>query len=332
MVDLQIWKIAADVLLIMSLIYLSYRIAKGTTEPLERKARGLEASLKMLLDEADQASKQLNDKLGKRQSELQKSLFDLKTLEDRLESSLTKSESVDLRLQEYLRNAEKQSQANLESEKRISSLIQELDQKLATFRATETARANTNNTANFRNTNFQQNNHTSNQNITNNQNREDTVEINFEAELNTGKTGINRAQERFKASNLSHSQNIYGERIRSSESQMSTTIPTAPIAEEERLDYKPKNSNRNPNQIKYQETQGLQEVYDAAEKMLRAGIDVNKVITATSLSADEVQLLAQMLKREDALKIETQMVEPKVSDEDPRLGILASMRRQAVQL
>lgn len=328
MADLQIWKIAADVLLIMSLIYLSYRIAKGTTEPLERKARGLEASLKMLLDEADQASKQLNDKLGKRQSELQKSLFDLKTLEDRLESSLTKSESVDLRLQEYLRNAEKQSQLNLESEKRIGSLIQELDQRLATFRAAETARANTNNAANFRNTNYQQNNHPSNQNITNNQNREDTVEINFEADLNTRKTGINRAQERFKTSNLSHTQNIYGERIRSSDTQ----IPSSPVAQEERLDYQPKNSNPKANQIKYQETQGLQEVYDSAEKMLRAGIDVNKVITATSLSADEVQLLAQMLKRENALKIETQMVEPKVSDEDPRLGILSGMRRQAVQL
>ena len=127
MVDIQIWKIISDVLLVGSLIYLSYKIAKGHTAPLERRAYGLQTSLKMLLDEAESSSKHLNEKLLRRQTELQKSLSDLKSFEDKIEGSTTKGESIELRLKEQLRKAKAQNEELALKKEEIEILISRIE-------------------------------------------------------------------------------------------------------------------------------------------------------------------------------------------------------------
>jgi serine/threonine protein kinase HipA of HipAB toxin-antitoxin module len=89
-----------------------------------------------------------------------------------------------------------------------------------------------------------------------------------------------------------------------------------------------------PNVVKEEEmqtidTQGLEEVYAAAEGLLRAGRDLRFVSSATSLPVEEVQMLARLMEEEGAA-VQEQPKAPQVNKkaEDARLGALSKTIRR----
>ncbi|RMG41553.1 MAG: hypothetical protein D6719_08360 [Candidatus Dadabacteria bacterium] len=90
---IQIGGVVTDLLLGFSLIFLCYRLAKGSAfQTTSRQLLELEASLRGLLKEAEAASRSLNSELQKRQTQLEKLLFDVETVEQRLEKGIDSSE------------------------------------------------------------------------------------------------------------------------------------------------------------------------------------------------------------------------------------------------
>lgn len=300
--DIQIWKIVSDVLLVVSLIYLSYKIAKGTTAPLEKRALGLEANLRMLLDEAEQSSKHLNEKLLKRQSELQKSLFEIKSHEERLETTTTKSESIELRLKEQLRQAEIQK-SELESQKnKIDFLINKIEEHRYDLRRGERYEERY-----------------TDKKIKKTDNTNQVLEVNFETASEIKSTLDDIEKENIKIPNEPIKDNTI-------------EVRNPDIAEDERLDHAPRVKKQKLAKTENQINDGIQEIYDAAENLLRAGKDVNSVATETTLSLEEVSMLSQMVNRESELDEFKSDDLTGVSTKDARLGVLGQMSRKEVLL
>ena len=113
MVDLTHLKLAGDVLLALSIVFLTFRLARSRGGQIASfETRQLESTLRGLIAEAGEASKSFNDQLAKRQRELERILFDASTAESRITRSLS--------------NAEEQ-QGNLETQAgRVSRQIEEL--------------------------------------------------------------------------------------------------------------------------------------------------------------------------------------------------------------
>ena len=72
----------------------------------------------------------------------------------------------------------------------------------------------------------------------------------------------------------------------------------------------------------------IQEIYDTAEEALRAGRDLATVATRTRLPIEEVRMLSEMIVRE---RLDERAATPDVK-KDPRLGVLAGMRREVTTL
>lgn len=88
---LELWKLATDVLLLMALGFMGYRILRSPMAAQSRQVMELEASLRVLMKEADLASRSLNEQLIRRQSSLQKLLLDLEGAEQRAARTLSSS-------------------------------------------------------------------------------------------------------------------------------------------------------------------------------------------------------------------------------------------------
>lgn len=307
MVDIQIWKIISDVLLVGSLIYLSYKIAKGYTAPLEKRAQGLQTSLKMLLDEAESSSKHLNEKLLRRQTELQKSLSDLKSFEDKIEGSTTKGESIELRLKEQLRKAKSQNEELALKKEELEILIGRIEEV-----STSVSRQNTNS-----------------KKTTINENEEPIVEVNFESTESIVST-LNDIEKEETAK-------IKKDKVINKPAE-DNNLQNSQIEKEKRLDYQGRETKRKPEQGRLDknsnsEVQGIQEIYDAAENLLKAGKDINYVAKNTTLSLEEVSMLAEMVEREEGIQnFKSDDIETDVLKSDPRLGVLGKMSRKDIQL
>lgn len=77
----------------------------------------------------------------------------------------------------------------------------------------------------------------------------------------------------------------------------------------------------------------VEDIYAAAEEMLRAGTDLAAVASQTRLPIEEVRALSQMIIGERAVKQGTPApVEQQAEEADPRLGVMATMRRQTITL
>lgn len=90
MEHLELWKLATDIGLCFSLIILCWRFLRSPESALvSRRTLELESALKALVQEADAASKSLHEKLTRRQQALEKLLFDLGTVEARVNRAIT---------------------------------------------------------------------------------------------------------------------------------------------------------------------------------------------------------------------------------------------------
>jgi hypothetical protein len=90
-------------------------------------------------------------------------------------------------------------------------------------------------------------------------------------------------------------------------------------------------------QTMYREKMGhqeLQQVYAAAEMMLKQGQELSQVSAKTRLPVEEVQLLSQMIEveREELGRRETKATKPIEQSSDSRLGALGAIRRHNATL
>ncbi len=77
----------------------------------------------------------------------------------------------------------------------------------------------------------------------------------------------------------------------------------------------------------------IEEIYAQAEEMLRAGNDLAVVAGRTKLPIQEVRALSQMIIGEKAVKSDQpQTIELQPEQADPRLGVMATMKRQTITL
>lgn len=76
------------------------------------------------------------------------------------------------------------------------------------------------------------------------------------------------------------------------------------------------------------DTAELQKVYAEAEKMIREGIDAERVAASTKLPLEGVKLLSQMIEVERTEEAESAEKESRMIAGDPRLGALGVTRRQ----
>ena len=72
----------------------------------------------------------------------------------------------------------------------------------------------------------------------------------------------------------------------------------------------------------------IQGIYDSAEEALRAGRDLGSVAIKTKLPIEEVRMLSEMIVRE---RLDERAATPDAK-KDPRLGVLAGMRREVTTL
>ncbi|NDC38384.1 MAG: hypothetical protein EBZ48_10075, partial [Proteobacteria bacterium] len=141
--------------------------------------------------------------------------------------------------------------------------------------------------------------------------------------------------------------NVFGDQVEDAASQRMpvrpdrSRFPRQPLADEIELERMapPKRSVPPP---RPPEQRGIQDIYDAAEKLIKAGEDLETVAAATRLPLDEVRKLSQIVMRANEGLAEEQipMSAPQQSAEspkaaapmdpaaDPRLGVFASIRRQ----
>jgi len=73
----------------------------------------------------------------------------------------------------------------------------------------------------------------------------------------------------------------------------------------------------------------LDDVYAAAERLIREGHDLAMIAAETSLGLDEVRMLREIVIREDA---QAQMAESNPGVSDGRLGALGGMKRTVTTL
>ncbi|MCB0310018.1 MAG: hypothetical protein KDD42_02205, partial [Bdellovibrionales bacterium] len=102
MITLAASKIITDILLTGTLLYLCVRVLQNRTQASGRELQVLESSLRRLIEEAEHSSRGLNDQLIKRQAELEKLLFDVGSVESRLNKGIDQAENVKKELQQVV--------------------------------------------------------------------------------------------------------------------------------------------------------------------------------------------------------------------------------------
>jgi len=95
----QLCKLATDVALILSVLYLSARFIRSHQSSVDtRELRDLEIVLKNLLKDADVASRALSESLTRRQQSLERVLSELDGGERRVATAVRSAEEISARL------------------------------------------------------------------------------------------------------------------------------------------------------------------------------------------------------------------------------------------
>lgn len=93
MTQIMIWKLATDIGLVLSLMFFAYRFFRSRAPAVNiAELQELNSRLKAAVREADEAGRALSDQLQSRKQSLEKMLFDLETVEHRLNRSVTSAE------------------------------------------------------------------------------------------------------------------------------------------------------------------------------------------------------------------------------------------------
>ena len=85
---IEISKVGVDILLMLSIIYLAWRLAKPSTSFDDGRVRQLEESLRSLIREAEESSRSLGDHLMRRQQGMEKLLHEFESAEGRIQRTV----------------------------------------------------------------------------------------------------------------------------------------------------------------------------------------------------------------------------------------------------
>ncbi len=95
MIDLTGWSLFIDILLMGSLVFLAYRLTKAESVAVKIDRVGdLEKTLRKIINESQEASIDLDQKLRSRQKDLEVLLTDLQSLESRVSGSFKESKAI----------------------------------------------------------------------------------------------------------------------------------------------------------------------------------------------------------------------------------------------
>lgn len=97
MLDLQIWNIATDIALVFTVVILTARLMVSSKTAANRRAYALEASLRELIREAEEASRGFQEDLRRKQQGIERLLTDLRTQEQRVMQAREELEQLESR-------------------------------------------------------------------------------------------------------------------------------------------------------------------------------------------------------------------------------------------
>ena len=326
MQQIELWKIMCDVFLMLSLVWLGVRFLRSPTSMgARRQVAELEGSLRALIKEADATGRSLNDQLLKRQQGLEKLMYDLESAEHRvtrvvsqaeesrnaleMETSRARRSAGDAGYTEATRPAPRPSNLHIEVERvpsKPATLQQPAPQEAP--RAPEAP-------------NFQ---------------------------VTAPSPTITPAAPRTVEAPRKRT-NIYGEEIQDStpaeQPVINRAAPYSKATERYSQGLAGKIEREVPRQAaapRQKSSVGIEAVYAAAEKMLKAGADLNSIARQTNLSIEDVRHLSRIMGAEDRIELSTSVTDavPEVlpehstttPNEDPRLGVLTGMKRQVQTL
>jgi hypothetical protein len=312
---LHYFQLVADAGLVLSLIYLAARFTRSSVGYAQSKSEELHRSLSELIKEAERSGQDLNDRLLKRQGQLDRSLTELESFEkkiakielnvqDLIEQFATK-EKIANDLLAKLENVNHKSTQSISSEAIIEPTTKS-NIKLDAQPEPIINRVSDKSTS--------------------------TVMFEFEDQADT----LSSAIEKTTKNNLDMPVNIYGEPIvtQNKMSKLNDSI-------EREVEFNAGN-----------EIEALETVYDAAEKLLKSGMDQKTVSAKTKLPLDEVKVLADIASKPNPMDDEAVKVNIKSSNKplkpedfespqrvfsadevvtnryDNRLGVLGAMKRQ----
>ncbi|MBN8549529.1 MAG: hypothetical protein J0M12_09460 [Deltaproteobacteria bacterium] len=305
---LELWKLATDVLLLMALAHLCFQFVRSPRiSAASRQLRELEGALRSLIREADGAGRTLNEQLMGRQQALEKLLIDAQLTEQRIsqaaQSSYTTNQTEEPRATARYEEPREQPRARTE---RSSSAQPTRPSAMAEHLSTREP-------ASF--------------------------------PTSQGNSGQPAIEEEEESTITFGGTNIYGEPIAPSAAPaMAATPPEAPMGKARRRameTYSPL-SAKIEKEVRPATKEAakapaarssIEDVYASAEQLLRAGNDLMAVASRTRLPIEEVRALSQMIIGERAVaEANARNAQPAEPEEDPRLGVMAKMKRQTITL
>jgi hypothetical protein len=298
--DFEVLKLGLDLVLIISLVYLCLKIFKGETANTASgpNVLALEGSLRSVIRESEEAGRLLNDQLLKRQRGLEQVLFEVETVEHRINRAVLKAEEtrglldIELAKAKTLEPRYAQAAATARPDEVLLSEREPLQSEVKPSAA-----------------------------------RSQPVRPNAAPRQRLNQA-LNQYQQNSSKPRAQY--NVYGDEIGApTPGAAAEPLPRARLSAAIEKEIKPEISGSD---------KALQKLYDAAENMLRAGQDLRTVAEQTDLPYEEVVKLGQILaaeKRQQRFSAEEEFAEqpPAMAARsepaaDPRLGVLASMRRQ----
>lgn len=272
MLDLHMWNVITDMSLAIAVVVLCTRLmaSKNTAT---RRAYALELSLRELIKEADAASKGFSDELQRKQQELHRLLSEMRTQEQRLlqvKEQLTSHRQAPVRHESMEHVQAARPQPTAARARQYQQGIEPEETPAAAPRPAPEAVASVKET------------------------------VQEPPSFSRNRRALSRHVERINESvpaRESQAVNIYGEPIGSVAEEAPTTM-----YQQQQPESAPVEESVEP--LTPTEQSAIQELYDRAENMLRAGNDLQSVATVTRLSMEEVRLLSQMISREAAVDAE----------------------------
>ena len=299
-------KIGVDVLLVLSVIGLALGFGRKSSGGLGLQAgriTELATMLKALVKQADSSGRSLNDQLMKRRAEMEKLLYEIETVEHRINKSITTAE-------------ESRSLLEIDTEKFKSRAPARYEEPAPRPAYTEERES-------------------MNYSVSHDSPASLNPQDSYSASYSSGQYApVEQAPKSSFTEPASFGENTYTYAPATRAKSSGTNIYGEPVGAEAapQAAYGLSNQMEKSREVSQRDkgfSESMQDIYEVAENLLSAGIDIRSVAARTKLPADEIQMLARMVKQEHVSRAaETPATEDTTSTaNDPRLGVLGGMRR-----
>lgn len=325
---LTVWQLITDVGLVTSLIYLALRFGKRAGIDVEDlRLQRLEKSLKELVHEAGRASSALNDDLGDRQKQMEQLLFDLETVEHRVNRAINNANdskrSLDRRVEQF--NSISHSE-NAGSDKESPGYVSAYEDELVQDEViTSNIAHDMPEPPSF---DMQHGSREPGRAV---RRAREGLNINSDEQrvvkqsLARQSTGDHQLSNR--SAGTESAKNIFGQEIKN-------TYTSTGAMQKKKADNQRQESSLAEHLEKEVDTRSpyeaepmneVEDIYAAAEELLRAGKDLQRVASETNLPLEEIKAIARILESEEQEQEQELQI---IRDQDQRLGVLGGIKRQ----